>query len=74
MDHYAVFDTNHIALVAGWATYHLDTPAHPHLPALPPQDPKGYKSSDYARCACGAWFKWFRIGQHRYGSIDEAPR
>jgi hypothetical protein len=71
VDHYAVFDMNDHAIVPGWATYHLDTPAHPHLPAAPPSpDPKGYRPDEYAKCACGAAFKWYRIGQHRYGSID----
>jgi hypothetical protein len=66
----AMFDINDHAIAAGWATYHEDTPAHPHVHAPAPQPPNGHSPSNYARCACGVWFKWFRTGQHRYGSLD----
>jgi hypothetical protein len=66
----AVFDTNDHAIVAGWATYHADTPAHPHIEADQPSPSNGHSPSNYARCACGAWVKWFVVGQHRYGSVS----
>ena len=49
----AVFDLNHHAIVAGWATYHEDRQAHPHIDAPPPEPPNGYSPSNYAKCACG---------------------
>jgi hypothetical protein len=66
---YAVFNVNDHAVATGWATYHADTPAHEHIPVSPPSPTNGYSPSNYLRCACGAWFKWFAVGQHRYGSI-----
>jgi hypothetical protein len=66
----AVFDTRDHAIVEGWATYHGDTPAHPHIEAPAPAPATGHSPSNYARCACGAWVKWYRVGQHRYGSLD----
>ena len=66
----AVF-AHDIAIAPGWATYHADQPAHPHIEAKAPEPPNGHSPSNYARCACGAWVKWFVVGQHRYGSIGE---
>jgi hypothetical protein len=65
----AVFNVNDHAIAAGWATYHEDTPSHEHIQAAPPEPANGHSPSNYARCACGAWVKWFVVGQHRYGSI-----
>ncbi len=74
MSTFAVFDMDNHALVAGWATYHMATPAHPHIDAPPPEPADGHSSSNYAKCACGAFVKWFRVGQHRYGSLDAGPQ
>ena len=68
----AVFDLNHHAIVAGWATYHEDRQAHPHIDAPPPEPPNGYSPSNYAKCACGWAVKWFVVGQHRYGSLSRS--
>lgn len=70
----AVFDINDHALGAGWATYHKDTPTHQHIDVGPPDPPNGHSPSNYARCGCGAWFKWFVVGQHRYGSLSAPAR
>lgn len=71
----AVFNHNDHAIVAGWATYHKDIAAHPHIEAGPPTPANGHSPSNYAKCACGAALKWFVIGQHRYGSLSaEAAR
>lgn len=68
----AVFDLNDHAIAAGWATYHADRRDHPHIAALIPDEPNGYSPSNYARCACGWMFKWFVVGQHRYGSLSKS--
>lgn len=68
---FAVFDINHHTIAPGWATYHMDVPAHEHIPAAPQVPANGYSPSNYARCACGVFVHWFRVGQHRYGSLDK---
>jgi len=69
----AVFDIDGHAIAPGWATYQMDTPTHPHIDAEPPVPADGHSPSNYARCGCGAWFGWFVVGQHRYGSIPKGP-
>lgn len=70
MTDFAVFDLNDHAIAAGWATYQEHQPKHEHVHAAAPEPANGHSPSNYARCACGAAFKWFVIGQHRYGSLS----
>jgi hypothetical protein len=70
---FAVFDMNDHAIAAGWATYHEHVLSHPHIHAPAPDPANGHAPSNYARCACGVFVKWFVVGQHRYGSIGQAP-
>lgn len=69
---FAVFDINDHAIQPGWATYHEDIAAHPHITASPPRPANGHSPSNYAKCACGAAVKWYVIGQHRYGSLSSS--
>jgi hypothetical protein len=72
----ALFDDTDHATLAGWATYHQPARRcrfwrrHPIPPT--PDVADGIRPDNYARCRCGAWLKWFRVGQHRYGGMDDA--
>jgi hypothetical protein len=74
----ASFNDNDHATVAGIASFH-DRKYHPwrcrilghQWPIFSTGPRNGYSPHDTVRCLRGCWGKWYRIGQHRYGSIEE---
>lgn len=76
----ARFDNNNHATSAGWATYQSKPMfrwrfrcwlGRHRYPAFIPYPANGHSPSNTVRMdCCGAFAKWFVIGQHRYGGIN----